>query len=91
MTTHDASQCGTSRVPGAPFADNKGRVPTIVMMHGFPDSQHLYDLVIPALAQTRHVIRTRHIRPCVRPSGARHPSGGITRFLDWRNFAGLCA
>ena len=36
--------------------NNKGHGPTIVMMHGFPDSQHLYDLLIVPLAKTRHVI-----------------------------------
>jgi pimeloyl-ACP methyl ester carboxylesterase len=35
---------------------NKGHGPTIVMMHGFPDNQHLYDLLIVPLAKTRHVI-----------------------------------
>jgi haloalkane dehalogenase len=30
--------------------------PTIVLMHGFPDSQYLYDLVAPALGESRHTI-----------------------------------
>jgi pimeloyl-ACP methyl ester carboxylesterase len=30
--------------------------PSIVMMHGFPDSMHLYDRLVPLLAQSRHVI-----------------------------------
>jgi haloalkane dehalogenase len=34
----------------------KGTAPTIVMMHGFPDNQQLYDLLIPLLAKNRHVI-----------------------------------
>jgi len=34
----------------------KGRRPTIVMMHGFPDSMHLYDRLVPLLAIGRHVI-----------------------------------
>ncbi len=29
----------------------KGQGPTLVMMHGFPDNQHLYDLLIPQLAE----------------------------------------
>ena len=33
-----------------------GKAPTLVMMHGFPDNQHLYDLLITELAQTRHVV-----------------------------------
>ncbi len=38
---------------GAQF---KGASPTLVLMHGFPDHQHLYDLVIPALAKSHHVV-----------------------------------
>ncbi len=30
--------------------------PTIILMHGFPDSLHLYDRVIPKLAKDNHVI-----------------------------------
>jgi haloalkane dehalogenase len=30
--------------------------PLIVLMHGFPDNQHLYDLVAPRLAATHHVV-----------------------------------
>src|ERR1700758_138986 len=37
-------------------ANNKDSGPTIVLMHGFPDSQHLYDAVAPELAKTRRVI-----------------------------------
>ena len=37
-------------------AVNKDLAPAIIMMHGFPDSQHLYDAVAPLLAKTRHVI-----------------------------------
>ena len=32
-------------------AARKGQGATLVMMHGFPDNQHLYDLLIPQLAQ----------------------------------------
>jgi haloalkane dehalogenase len=35
---------------------NKARGPSIVLMHGFPDSQRLYDAVAPLLAKTRHVV-----------------------------------
>ncbi len=35
---------------------HKERGPTILMMHGFPDSQHLYDPLITLLAKERHVI-----------------------------------
>jgi haloalkane dehalogenase len=34
----------------------KGAAPTIVMMHGFPDNQKLYDLLIPLLTSDRHVV-----------------------------------
>ena len=34
----------------------KGRGPSYVLMHGFPDNQYLYDLLIPALAKTHHVV-----------------------------------
>ena len=30
--------------------------PTLVMMHGFPDSMHLYDWLVPKLANDRHII-----------------------------------
>jgi haloalkane dehalogenase len=36
--------------------DHAGRGPTVIMMHGFPDSLHLYDLVAPAVARERRVI-----------------------------------
>ena len=34
----------------------KGQAPTLVMMHGFPDNQHLYDLLIPELSQNYHLV-----------------------------------
>jgi haloalkane dehalogenase len=34
----------------------KGKSPTIVMMHGFPDNQYLYDPLVPLLSNTRHVV-----------------------------------
>jgi pimeloyl-ACP methyl ester carboxylesterase len=34
----------------------EGKAPTILLMHGFPDSQHLYDELIPYLSKKRHVI-----------------------------------
>jgi haloalkane dehalogenase len=34
----------------------KNRGPTIVMMHGFPDNQHLYDLLIPHLSAQYHLV-----------------------------------
>jgi haloalkane dehalogenase len=35
---------------------NQGKLPTMVMMHGFPDNQHLYDLLVAQLTSTRHII-----------------------------------
>ena len=35
---------------------HKGNKPSIVMMHGFPDNQHLYDLLIPQLSGQFHVV-----------------------------------
>jgi pimeloyl-ACP methyl ester carboxylesterase len=37
-------------------AEHAGDGPTIVLMHGFPDDQHLYDLVAPALGRTHRTI-----------------------------------
>ena len=34
----------------------KSERPAIVMMHGFPDSMHLYDRLVPLLATDRHII-----------------------------------
>jgi haloalkane dehalogenase len=34
----------------------KGKKPTLVMMHGFPDNQHLYDLLVPKLTAHYHVV-----------------------------------
>ncbi len=34
----------------------KGQGPTLVLMHGFPDNQHLYDLLIPQLTAQYHVV-----------------------------------
>ena len=37
-------------------ASLRGQKPTLVLMHGFPDNQHLYDLLIPNLAKQHHVV-----------------------------------
>jgi haloalkane dehalogenase len=37
-------------------AAQKGQGPTLVMMHGFPDNQHLYDLLVPQLSSAYHVV-----------------------------------
>jgi haloalkane dehalogenase len=38
------------------FGAGHANGPLIVLMHGFPDNQHLYDLVAPRLAETHHVV-----------------------------------
>jgi haloalkane dehalogenase len=43
----------SAREFGATYRNQK---PTILLMHGFPDNQHLYDLLIPELAKQYHVI-----------------------------------
>jgi haloalkane dehalogenase len=34
----------------------RGELPTLVLMHGFPDNQHLYDLLIPTLSHRFHIV-----------------------------------
>ena len=46
---------GEHRLHAREFGIHDGR-PTIILMHGFPDSLHLYDRVIPKLAKENHVI-----------------------------------
>ena len=36
--------------------DYPGEPPAIVLMHGFPDDQHLYDRTLPFLAGQRRVV-----------------------------------
>ncbi len=36
--------------------EHKNVAPSLVMMHGFPDSMHLYDRLVPLLANDRHII-----------------------------------
>ncbi|MBV1908110.1 MAG: alpha/beta hydrolase [Kangiellaceae bacterium] len=35
---------------------NQGKYPTIILLHGFPDSSHLYDLLVPHIKHRRHVV-----------------------------------
>jgi pimeloyl-ACP methyl ester carboxylesterase len=37
-------------------SENRGKTPSIILLHGFPDSQHLYDRLVPLLSKRRHVI-----------------------------------
>jgi hypothetical protein len=34
----------------------KGKKPSIVMLHGFPDNQHLHDLLVVQLANNNHIV-----------------------------------
>jgi haloalkane dehalogenase len=34
----------------------KDQGPTLVLMHGFPDNQHLYDLLVPQLSAQYHIV-----------------------------------
>ena len=52
--THHVQQNGLSIHVREYGIKNTG--PTFVMMHGFPDSMHLYDRLVPALANDRHII-----------------------------------
>jgi pimeloyl-ACP methyl ester carboxylesterase len=36
--------------------NRKNGKPSMIMMHGFPDSMHLYDRLIPLLVENRHII-----------------------------------
>ncbi len=65
-------------------AGNRSGGPSIVMMHGFPDSQHLYDLVIPPLAKTRHVITFDFLGwgDSDKPSGHRHDVSSLRKDLE---------
>jgi haloalkane dehalogenase len=52
-----ATRADGLRVSAREFgAEHRGRAPTLVLMHGFPDNQHLYDLLIPPLARAHHVV-----------------------------------
>jgi pimeloyl-ACP methyl ester carboxylesterase len=52
-TFHDRSvERGSHRIH---VREQPGEEPTIVLMHGFPDNHHLYDRLVPYLAE-RHVV-----------------------------------
>ncbi len=54
FTVHEIPR-GEFQLHAREFGIRDGR-PTIILMHGFPDSLHLYDRVIPKLARENHVI-----------------------------------
>jgi haloalkane dehalogenase len=57
FTEHTLARKDGHRINAREFnAAQKGQGPTLVLMHGFPDNQHLYDLLIPKLAAQFHVV-----------------------------------
>jgi pimeloyl-ACP methyl ester carboxylesterase len=54
FTVHEIPR-GDFQLHAREFGIRENR-PTIILMHGFPDSLHLYDRVIPKLAKQHHVI-----------------------------------
>lgn len=56
-TDHSIVRGDGQRIQAREFnAAKKGHAPTLVMMHGFPDNQHLYDLLIPELSKQYHLV-----------------------------------
>lgn len=56
-TRHNVHRSDGYRISAREFnPGQRGTRPTLVLMHGFPDNQHLYDAVIPGLARTHHVV-----------------------------------
>lgn len=48
-------QRDTYKIHAREFAKGNS-LPTIIMMHGFPDNMHLYDWLVPELMNDRHII-----------------------------------
>lgn len=56
-TVHSVVRKDGARVSAREFSPSlRGKGATLVMMHGFPDNQHLYDLLIPTLANQHHIV-----------------------------------
>jgi haloalkane dehalogenase len=56
-TEHTLTRKDGHRINAREFnPSKKGQGPTLVMMHGFPDNQHLYDLLVPTLSAQYHVV-----------------------------------
>lgn len=51
---HDVPRDGLSIRAREYGTDKPG--PTLILMHGFPDSMHIYDWLVPLLANDRHII-----------------------------------
>ena len=56
FTTHKIKRDNYTLVAREFGKQYKANAPSILLMHGFPDSQHLYDELIPFLSKHRHVI-----------------------------------
>ncbi len=57
FTQHTLQRKDGHRINAREFnPTQKGQGPTLVLMHGFPDNQHLYDLLIPQLTAQYHVV-----------------------------------
>jgi pimeloyl-ACP methyl ester carboxylesterase len=61
-----------------------GEEPCIVLLHGFPDNQHLHDRLVPFLAQTRRVVTFDFLGwgESEKPSTYRFTASNQTRELD---------
>ena len=54
---HTVTRADGGRLAAREFnAGQRGQGATLVLMHGFPDNQHLYDALIPLLARHHHVV-----------------------------------
>jgi haloalkane dehalogenase len=54
---HTLARPDGHRIHAREFGEaNKGKAPSIVMMHGFPDNEHLYDALVPELSSQFHVV-----------------------------------
>jgi pimeloyl-ACP methyl ester carboxylesterase len=53
---HDIARAGASISAREFGAGHAGNGATIVLMHGFPDNQHLYDRIAPALGESHHTV-----------------------------------
>ncbi len=62
----------------------KNEKPTLVMMHGFPDSMHLYDRLVPLLAEHRHIVTFDFLGwgESDKPKEHRYDVAGLRRDLE---------
>lgn len=56
-TVHRVQRADGHHIQAREFNPSKKAVgPTLILMHGFPDNQHLYDRLIPVLSAHHHVV-----------------------------------